>query len=94
MKPMTDPPGAEAIAAEFLDQWEKVHSGGTPDQADYARLATRYAIYTGQVSLGEAGEAEEALRADRIARGWPDPRPAPSGSMSTEPTIEAAIMML
>src|SRR5262245_7202706 len=94
MKLITDPPGPQAIAAEFLDLWKKAHSNGAPDQASYERLATRYAIYTGEVSLGEAGEVEEALHVGRIARGWPDPRPPPSGYMSTEPTNEAAIMML
>jgi hypothetical protein len=41
----------QAIATEFLDQWERAHS---VDEPDYDRLAAKYAAYTGQVSLGDA----------------------------------------
>jgi hypothetical protein len=81
----------QEIANEFLDQWESAHS---VDQPDYGRLAVSYAVYTGQVSIEDADAIESALHTGRKARGWPDPKPAPSGYMSIEPTIEGAIMAL
>ena len=81
----------QAIATEFLDQWERAHS---VDQPDYDRLMTKYAACTGQVSVGDADAIWKALRAGRKARGWPDPKSARSGYMSLEPTIEGAIMSL
>jgi hypothetical protein len=81
----------QAVATEFLDQWEAAHS---VDEPDYDGLAAKYAAYTGRVSMGDAGAIQKALHAGRKARGWPDPRSAPPGRMSAEPTIEGAIMGL
>ena len=81
----------QTIATEFLDQWERAHS---VDQPNYDRLMAKYAAYTGQVSMGDADAIQKALHAGRKARGWPDPKPAPPGYMSCEPTIEGAIVSL
>jgi hypothetical protein len=81
----------QEIANEFLNQWESEHS---VDQPNYSQLAASYAVFTGQVSFEDADAIEKALHAARVARGWPDPKPAPSGFMSFEPTIEGAIMTL
>lgn len=81
----------QEIANEFLDQWEKAHS---VDQPNYDRLAVSYAAYTGQISMEDAVAIKKALHSGRKARGWPDPKPAPSGFMSIEPTIESAITTL
>jgi hypothetical protein len=78
----------QAIATEFLDQWERAHS---VDQPDYDRLMAKYAAYTGTVSTGDAIEIEKAVRAGRKARGWPDPDPT---SKRMQVTIEGAIMTL
>ena len=82
----------QAVADEFLDQWEKAHSANSPD---YDRLRMKFAMYTGQeVGVGMQPQSEQALHTGRKARGWPDPKPAPKGYMSIEPTIEGAIMSL
>jgi hypothetical protein len=82
---------AQTIATEFLDQWERAHSVKRPD---YNRLAAKYAAYTGSVCMGDVEAVRHALRAGWKARGWPDPKPAPAGRMSAEPTIEDAIITL
>jgi hypothetical protein len=81
----------QAIATEFLDQWEAAHS---IDKPDYDRLAARYEAYTGYLSMGDAEAIQKGLHAGRKARGWPDPKPSPPGKMSVEPTIEGAITSL
>jgi hypothetical protein len=81
----------QAIAEEFLNQWERAHS---VDEPNYDRLMQKFATYAGNVSMGDAAAIQKALHAGRVARGWPDPEPAPPGRMSVEPTIEGAIMGL
>jgi hypothetical protein len=65
-----------------------------PDVQACCRLAHRYATFTGMVSMGEAAEIERELHGQRVARGWPDPRPALNGRRTIEPTIEGGIMSL
>jgi hypothetical protein len=80
-----------AVANEFLNLWEQAHAAEVPD---YSALMQKFATYTGGVSIEYAQTLRDALHAGRVARGWPDPQPAPSGRMSIEPTIEGAIMGL
>jgi hypothetical protein len=81
----------DVIAAEFLNEWERAHSA---DEPDYNNLMKKFALYTGRMSIGDATAVQQALHAGRVARGWPDPKPARLGKMSVEPTIEGAIMSL
>jgi hypothetical protein len=85
----------QAIANEFLDLWEKAHNVSDGGQPDYDGLKDKFAIFTGKaVSMGDARAVAHELHKGRKARGWPNPKPAPPGKFSIEPTIEAAIMGL
>jgi hypothetical protein len=81
----------QEIANELLDQWACAHRGAKPD---YKKLSAKYAAFVGTFSSETGTNILDALHAGRVARGWPEPKPAPPGFMSIEPTIEAAIMAL
>jgi hypothetical protein len=81
----------EIIATEFLNQWEREHATGKPN---YTRLMRKFAVYGDSMSMDDATAVSFALHQGRVARGWPDPEPAPPGRFSIEPTIEGAILSL
>ena len=81
----------QAVADEFLDQWEKAHSANSPD---YDRLRMKFAMYTGQ-EVGVGMRRSMNKPAHRSQGSWlARPQASPKGYMSIEPTIEGAIMSL
>jgi hypothetical protein len=88
----------QTIANEFLDLWEKAHDGSQPD---YDRLATQFAVFAGDEVSGS--DVFRELKANRIARGWPNPPDDPPRHIDPKtgmkmktlvPTIEGAIITL